>query len=169
MIAVLPDSGGRGNAGFAALRRLSAAAAKARAALVIVVRGTPQAAPANPRLREISAGGAPVPMLAVWDPAARSALDAKGDVTVSAHMAAPAMTPVKLRNVIGILRGSDPTLRNTYVLLTAHYDHLGCAAPARATTSITKPMTMPAARLRWWNWRRRWPRCRSAPNAASSL
>ncbi len=125
VIAVLPDSGGRGNAGFAALRRLSAAAAKARAALVIVVRGTPQAAPANPRLREISAGGAPVPMLAVWDPAARSALDAKGDVTVSAHMAAPAMTPVKLRNVIGILRGSDPTLRNTYVLLTAHYDHLG--------------------------------------------
>ena len=32
---------------------------------------------------------------------------------------------IKLKNVIGLLRGSDPTLKNTYVLLTAHYDHLG--------------------------------------------
>jgi Peptidase family M28 len=33
--------------------------------------------------------------------------------------------PAKLRNVIGVLRGSDPVLRNTYVLVTAHYDHIG--------------------------------------------
>jgi hypothetical protein len=32
---------------------------------------------------------------------------------------------VKLRNVIGILRGSDPILKDTYVLVTAHYDHVG--------------------------------------------
>jgi Zn-dependent M28 family amino/carboxypeptidase len=32
---------------------------------------------------------------------------------------------VKLRNVVGVLRGSDPVLKDTYVLLTAHYDHLG--------------------------------------------
>jgi hypothetical protein len=37
----------------------------------------------------------------------------------------PKETRVKLRNVIGLLRGSDPALRDTYVLLTAHYDHLG--------------------------------------------
>jgi hypothetical protein len=29
------------------------------------------------------------------------------------------------RNVIGILEGSDPQLRNTYVAFGAHYDHLG--------------------------------------------
>lgn len=29
------------------------------------------------------------------------------------------------RNVAGVLPGSDPVLRNTYVMLTAHYDHLG--------------------------------------------
>ena len=29
------------------------------------------------------------------------------------------------RNVVGILRGSDPKLRDTYVLVTAHYDHVG--------------------------------------------
>ncbi len=33
--------------------------------------------------------------------------------------------PQKVRNVIGILRGSDPKLRDTYVMVTAHYDHLG--------------------------------------------
>lgn len=31
----------------------------------------------------------------------------------------------KVRNVIGVLRGSDPMLKDTYVLVTAHYDHLG--------------------------------------------
>lgn len=29
------------------------------------------------------------------------------------------------RNVVGLLRGSDPALRDTYVILSAHYDHLG--------------------------------------------
>ena len=28
-------------------------------------------------------------------------------------------------NVVGILRGSDPVLKDTYILVTAHYDHLG--------------------------------------------
>ncbi|MEZ0326649.1 MAG: M28 family peptidase [Fimbriimonas sp.] len=31
----------------------------------------------------------------------------------------------KVRNVIGVLPGSDPALKDTYVLVTAHYDHLG--------------------------------------------
>jgi hypothetical protein len=34
-------------------------------------------------------------------------------------------TTGKVRNVIGVLRGSDPVLKDTYVLVTAHYDHLG--------------------------------------------
>ncbi len=29
------------------------------------------------------------------------------------------------RNVAGLLRGSDPALANTYVILSAHYDHVG--------------------------------------------
>jgi hypothetical protein len=36
--------------------------------------------------------------------------------------------PENLRNVVGVLPGSDPALRNTYVLVTAHYDHLGSRA-----------------------------------------
>ncbi|HTS48028.1 MAG TPA: M28 family peptidase [Bryobacteraceae bacterium] len=45
--------------------------------------------------------------------------------TASIHLAAPIQTAVRLHNVLGILRGSDPNLKDTAVLLTAHYDHLG--------------------------------------------
>jgi len=31
------------------------------------------------------------------------------------------------RNVAGILRGSDPRLKDTYVILSSHYDHVGLA------------------------------------------
>jgi Zn-dependent M28 family amino/carboxypeptidase len=34
-------------------------------------------------------------------------------------------TETKVRNVIAILPGNDPVLKNEYVYLTAHYDHLG--------------------------------------------
>jgi hypothetical protein len=33
--------------------------------------------------------------------------------------------PVKLKNVAGLLRGSDPVLKDTCVMVTAHYDHIG--------------------------------------------
>ena len=45
--------------------------------------------------------------------------------TLSAQVPAPAELPVKVRNVVGVLRGSDPVLKDTYVLVTAHYDHIG--------------------------------------------
>ncbi len=35
---------------------------------------------------------------------------------------------MKVHNVAGLLRGSDPKLSDTYVMLTAHYDHLGTRA-----------------------------------------
>lgn len=38
---------------------------------------------------------------------------------------------VKSQNVIGIVEGSDPELRDEYVLLAAHYDHVG-VGPATA-------------------------------------
>ncbi len=34
-------------------------------------------------------------------------------------------TPRKTQNVIAILNGSDPVLRNEYLIVGAHYDHLG--------------------------------------------
>ena len=44
--------------------------------------------------------------------------NATGDIFLS-HI------PAGLRNVIGVLKGRDPKLRDTYVLVTAHYDHVG--------------------------------------------
>lgn len=44
------------------------------------------------------------------------------------HMEAPLTRSAKVQNVVGLLRGSDPILRDTYVMLTAHYDHLGTRA-----------------------------------------
>ncbi len=45
--------------------------------------------------------------------------------SLSLHLAPPLKTTAKVRNVIGMLRGSDPKLRESYVLVSAHYDHLG--------------------------------------------
>lgn len=58
----------------------------------------------------------------------RAGLEAVGDdgyFQTTTLTARGSDTPQKVRNVIGVLRGSDPALKDTYVLVTAHYDHLG--------------------------------------------
>ena len=64
------------------------------------------------------------PTLVLYDASAAAALAAPG-ATLRLDVPAPTTRPVKLRNVAGVLRGSDPALKDTYVMLTAHYDHLG--------------------------------------------
>jgi hypothetical protein len=44
---------------------------------------------------------------------------------LDANIPAPKTSKVVLKNVAGLLRGSDPVLSDTYILLTAHYDHVG--------------------------------------------
>ncbi len=39
--------------------------------------------------------------------------------------APPAVTITRPSNVVGIVEGSDPTLEDSYVVVSAHYDHLG--------------------------------------------
>lgn len=39
-------------------------------------------------------------------------------------------------NVAGVLRGSDPVLRDTYIVLTAHFDHVGVGEPDESGDSI---------------------------------
>jgi hypothetical protein len=51
-------------------------------------------------------------------------IDPKRAKNPPAASSAPAV-PAKVRNVVGILRGSDPALKDSYVLVTAHYDHVG--------------------------------------------
>jgi hypothetical protein len=51
------------------------------------------------------------------------------DVAATSRRASRRLTPesggMKVRNVAGLLRGSDPRLRDTYVIVSAHYDHIG--------------------------------------------
>ena len=110
----------------------SAVLARLKPALVVVLVNGPAGRTGSGPMPQLRAADAPVtPTLFVWDKAVREALaNAKAgplEATVSAHIAAPKSDPVTLRNVVGVLRGSDPALRDTYVLITAHYDHLGRA------------------------------------------
>jgi hypothetical protein len=38
-------------------------------------------------------------------------------------------TPVKSRNVIGMVEGTDPGLKDEYIVYSAHYDHVGIGSP----------------------------------------
>jgi len=109
-------------------RQLPALAARLQPALLVVLRSGVQPPNMSPRMREVTATPA-VPVVVVWDEEVRTALGAGRlgtvDALVSVHIAPPASTAVKVHNVVGVLRGSDPELRDTYVLVTAHYDHLG--------------------------------------------
>jgi hypothetical protein len=53
-------------------------------------------------------------------------------------------TEAPARNVIGVLRGSDPALRGQYVVVSAHNDHIGMTAPVdhdsvRAFNRVMRP------------------------------
>ena len=129
LLVEVPDAGGA--AGFQAQRRIATLAAKLEPAMVVMVRGA--AAQANPNarvpLRDATTPGPKTPILVVWDKAIHDAVAAAKpgpvEATVTAHVAAPEVTPVKLRNVVGVLRGTDPELKDTYIVVTGHYDHLG--------------------------------------------
>jgi len=133
LLIELPDGagGGGGMAGVQAQRRFLTLAAKLEPAMVVMVRAAAQQTNPNARvpLRDATAPAPKVPVLSVWDKAIHDYVAAAKpgpmEATVSAHVAAPIVTPVKLRNVAGVLRGADPQLKDTYVIVTGHYDHLG--------------------------------------------
>jgi hypothetical protein len=49
---------------------------------------------------------------------------------ISFELPAPHDEIVVLKNVVGILRGSDPALKGTAVVVSAHYDHIGTSDTA---------------------------------------
>ena len=68
------------------------------------------------------------PVIWIYSRAA-SGLLSREDGSLTLHVAAPARRDVALQNVAGILRGSDPAVRDQFVILSAHYDHLGMKPP----------------------------------------
>jgi hypothetical protein len=120
---------GGGAAAFQATRRITLAVGKLEPALAVMVRSAAPRLNPTARLRDASSPAPKTPILVIWDEAIRTAVAAAKaglmEGTVSAHVAAPALQALKLRNVVGVLRGTDPALKGEYVIVTAHYDHLG--------------------------------------------
>ena len=50
-------------------------------------------------------------------------------VTVQMRRAVTERRTVQTRNVVGVIEGSDPQLKDEYVLVTGHYDHVGQKPP----------------------------------------
>jgi hypothetical protein len=96
-------------------------------ALILLLGSLRGAEETYPFLEDADAGLAPV--IRVGNDDAASALSQNRRLIASVHLSAPARHDVMLENVAGILRGSDPVLRDQYVLFTAHYDHIGTLGP----------------------------------------
>jgi hypothetical protein len=93
---------------------------------------------------------APVPVIGMAEDAALELIAAAGGDLRAARAAAPAPlgdAAVEVRvarsrevhrppNVVAIRRGADPELRDTYVVITAHFDHLGVGEPDERGDSI---------------------------------
>lgn len=100
----------------------------AKAALLVTVYAGEPTVPKGAFITNLDESAQPVtPRLSVWGDAGRRLLQT-GDGELSVHVAAPAMARIRACNVAGVLPGSDPALKNEYVLVSAHYDHLAMAA-----------------------------------------
>jgi len=84
--------------------------------------------PPGPQVRDPEGGGRGFAPSVIAKPELADLLKNGAEARVTIHMASPVEQPVKLRNVAALLTGSDPALRDTYVMLTAHYDHVGTSA-----------------------------------------
>ncbi len=111
VIATMTDL--RATNGFEELR-------KSGAAMIIVSGFRPHPGP-----RIVIDDSESVPVVFVRTDRTSALLKTDEAVRVTVHIPAPKQKPVVLRNVAGILHGSDPLLKDTYVLVTAHYDHIG--------------------------------------------
>ena len=136
-VAVLPipDFTGQAARENIATYQRSLAATQARHPLAIIqynegtARGGGRGGGARPRLIEVEAAKAAPPVVTIGDSAAAKLFEHKA--TVSIHANAPVVLPAHLRNVAAIMKGSDPELSKTYILVTAHYDHIGMKATGR--------------------------------------
>ncbi len=126
--AVLDSAGANGKVAFAGRGGVGPRWSRSGASLVIGVdAGGGQAGIASgARPFRKTADASRAPLLLIH----RSGLPANPkEVKLTLHAAAPREVPFSMRNVAGILRGSDPVLSESYIVVTAHYDHVGRMRP----------------------------------------
>ena len=78
------------------------------------------------------------PVLQIQSTELAEAVTNSSTMTLSVSFEAPVDARVTVKNVIGILQGSDSKLKSTCVLVTAHYDHIGTTETG-AGLSAKKP------------------------------
>ncbi len=120
-------------AAYEKMRSFDTAVQESKAAVEIVVNQKLQ--PESARLLALDAVQLKaVPQVQVESDELQRWIDHPGkdgaERTVSLDVPAPEDHPTVVKNVIGVLRGSDPQLKNTFVLVTAHYDHIGTTETA---------------------------------------
>jgi hypothetical protein len=141
-IVAAARAGAQGPAGLAADWASLQAAMLAGARGILVVSDRPDSSwgrIAATMLRPTHAieGGGPRAfegaLLEVRDAAARELLgiDATALRAVTGRPRFSVLSRITAPNVVGVLEGSDPTLRNEYVLFSAHMDHVGVSANGR--------------------------------------
>ena len=100
----------------------------ARPALLLTVQAGQRAPRETVRITDAGEASRPaIPRLALWGDVGRRALES-GSPALTVHAPAPAVAAIHACNMAGLLPGSDPVLKQEYVLVTAHYDHLPPAA-----------------------------------------
>jgi Zn-dependent M28 family amino/carboxypeptidase len=119
-------------------RREFARLLEAKGAIALVTI-SPRAHTANSLLFEADANEPTVPVLDISGEAAmawlaqleKSSHNKPGSAeSISFELPAPHDETVVLKNVVGILGGSDPALKDTAVVVSAHYDHIGTSDTA---------------------------------------
>ena len=98
---------------------------KARKPALILLIGKTDNAPRRRNTFLDEAEGDHVPVIRIRRSEAAALLADRGDMAITLHLAKPALKEAVLRNVAALLKGSDAALRDQYLLVTAHYDHLG--------------------------------------------
>ncbi len=114
-------------------RAFDKAVASSNAAVEILVAQQRQPQSADKLLAPNEVQEHRVPIVVVTSDELQHWLDSSNGAeppTVSLDIPGPDDHRVVLKNVVGILRGSDPNLKDTCVLLTAHYDHIGTTETA---------------------------------------
>ncbi|MDJ0645288.1 MAG: M28 family peptidase [Flavobacteriaceae bacterium] len=70
------------------------------------------------------------------DGSIRSKLETSKKINANVNIDGIKKTPVKAKNVVGMVEGSDPKLKDQFVIYSAHYDHIGVGAPNAQKDSI---------------------------------
>ena len=124
-----PEIAGRvvaGGEAYATEAGLYALGARKPSLIILVLNGQPLKED-GPTLMDADPSLPPV--IRVYSRATARLLTGSAEVMLTLHVAAPTRHDVVLRNVAGILRGADPAVRDQFVIVSAHYDHLGVKPP----------------------------------------